>query len=54
MSIALTDPQISANNGYYYLNNGKCISSAKRLPGSHLALTVGELTERYYRHQTLT
>lgn len=54
MSIALTDSQISANNGYYYLNNGKCISSAKRLPGSHLALTVGELTERYYRHQTLT
>lgn len=46
MSIALTDPQISANNGYYYLNNGKCISSAKRLPGSHLALTVGELTEK--------
>ena len=46
MSIALTDPQISANNGYYYLNNGKCISSAKRLPGSHLALTVSELTEK--------
>ena len=46
MSIALTDPQISANNGYYYLNNGKCISSAKRLPGSHLALTVGELAEK--------
>ena len=46
MSIALTDSQISANNGYYYLNNGKCISSAKRLPGSHLALTVGELTEK--------
>ena len=46
MSIALTDPQISANNGYYYLNNGKCMNSAKRLPGSHLALTVGELAEK--------
>ena len=46
MSIALTDPQISANNGYYYLNNGKCMNSAKRLPGSHLALTIGELTEK--------
>lgn len=43
ISIALTDRQISANNGYYYLNNGKCMSSAKRLPGSHLALTIGEL-----------
>lgn len=46
MSIALTDPQISANNGYYYLNNGKCMNSAKRLPGSHLALTIGELAEK--------
>lgn len=45
-SIALTDHQISANNGYYYLENGKCMSSAKRLPGSHLALTIGELTEK--------
>lgn len=46
MSIALTDLQISANNGYYYLNNGKCMNSAKRLPGSHLALTIGELAEK--------
>lgn len=46
MNIALTDLQISANNGYYYLNNGKCMNSAKRLPGSHLALTIGELAEK--------
>ncbi len=46
MSIALTDHQISANNGYYYLSNGKCMNSAKRLPGSHLALTIGELAEK--------
>lgn len=39
LSIHLTDEQVSANNGYYYLNNGKCMNSAKRLPGSHLALT---------------
>lgn len=45
-SIALTDHQISANNGYYYLNNGKCMNSAKRLPGRHLALTIGELAEK--------
>lgn len=47
-SIDLTDEQVSANTGYYYLNNGKCMSSAKRLPGSHLALTIGELTEKIF------
>ncbi|WP_270570995.1 GNAT family N-acetyltransferase [Bacteroides eggerthii] len=46
MSIALTDQQLSTNSGYYYLNNGKCMSSAKRLPGRHLALTIGELAEK--------
>ena len=48
LSIHLTDEQVSANNGYYYLNNGKCMNSAKRLPGSHLALTIGELTEKIF------
>ena len=38
LSIHLTDEQVSANNGYYYLNNGKYMNSAKRLPGSHLHL----------------
>lgn len=48
LNISLTDEQINANNGYYYLNNGKCMNSAKRLPGSHLALTIGELTEKVF------
>lgn len=48
ITLRVTDEQISANNGYYYLNNGKCMSSAKRLPGSHLALTIGELTEKIF------
>lgn len=48
LNIALRDEQLSTNNGYYYLNNGKCMNSAKRLPGSHLALTIGELTEMIF------
>ena len=48
LSIHLTDEQVSAKNGYYYLNNGKYMNSAKRLPGSHLALTIGELTEKIF------
>ena len=48
ITLYVTDEQISANNGYYYLHNGKCMSSAKRLPGSHLALTIGELTEKVF------
>ncbi len=48
LNIHLTDEQVSTNNGYYYLNNGKCMVSAKRLPGSHLALTIGELTEKIF------
>lgn len=48
MQIELSDKQLSFNNGYYYLNNGKCMSSAKRLSGSHLALTIGELTEKIF------
>lgn len=47
-NIYLTDEQVSANNGYYYLSGGKCMNSAKRLPGSHLALTIGELTEKIF------
>lgn len=48
LSIRLTDEQVSTNNGYYYLNNGKCMESAKRLPGSHLALTIGQLAEKIF------
>ncbi|MDE6348604.1 MAG: GNAT family N-acetyltransferase [Bacteroides sp.] len=48
LSIYLTDEQVSTNNGYHYLNNGKYMNSAKRLPGRHLALTIGELTEKIF------
>lgn len=41
--LALTDEQIQANSGYYDLNNGHCMKSTKRLPGSHMTLTIGEL-----------
>ncbi len=44
LNIALIDEQISANNGYYYLNNGKCMFSEERLPEAHQQLTIGELT----------
>lgn len=46
MSIELTDEQLSANNGYYYLYKGKCMYDKQRLPGVHLQLTIGELTEK--------
>lgn len=45
-NLVLTDEQLQANTGYYYLNNGHCMKSAKRLPVSHLALTIGELTAK--------
>lgn len=45
-NLALTDEQLQTNTGYYYLNNGHCMKSVKRLPGSHLALTIGELTAK--------
>nr|MBP9507871.1 GNAT family N-acetyltransferase [Bacteroides sp.] len=38
LSIELTDEQISANNGYYYLCNGKCMCSQERLPETHIRL----------------
>lgn len=44
--ILLTDPQLESNNGCYLLHEGRCIKkSATQLPDSHLALTIGELTE---------
>lgn len=48
MNIILTDEQIDANNGYFYLNNGKCMSNKNRLSGSHLSLTIGELAETIF------
>lgn len=46
LNLSLTDEQISGNNGYYYLNNGRCMQSTKRLPGLHRSLTIGELAEQ--------
>lgn len=46
MNIVLTDAQLSANNGYYYLCNGKCMFSKERLPGGHQQLTISELSEK--------
>ena len=45
MSIELTDKYLSANNGYYNLNKGKCIYSKQRLSDSPLKLTISELGE---------
>lgn len=46
MNIELTDKVLTANNGYYYLCKGRCMFSKKRLPESHLQLTIGELCEK--------
>lgn len=49
MNIALTDAQLTANNGYYYLSNGKCMFSKERLLGGHQQLTIAELCEKVIR-----
>lgn len=49
MNIALTDAQLTANNGYYYLCNGKCMFSNERLPGGHQQLTIAELCAKVVR-----
>lgn len=46
MNIALTDEQLPANDGYYYLSEGKCRFSYEKLSGNHLQLTISELTTR--------
>ncbi|MCP3893818.1 MAG: GNAT family N-acetyltransferase [Bacteroides sp.] len=46
MSIELVDEQLSANNGYYYVCNGKCMYSEERIPETHIRLNIGELSER--------
>lgn len=48
-SIELTDDQLSVNNGYYYISKGKCHTNDKRLPGSHVSLTIAQLTEKILR-----
>lgn len=46
MNIELTDEQLTTNNGYYYLCKGKCMYSNQRLPGAHIQLTIGELSQK--------
>lgn len=46
MNIALTDKQLSSNNGYYYIYKGKCRISKKKYPGTCQRLTIGELSEK--------
>lgn len=46
MQLELSDKQLSVNNGYFYLCKGKCMYSTKRLPGAHIQMNIGELTER--------
>ena len=48
MQLELSDKQLSVNNGYYYLNKGKCMYSHRRLPGAHERLTIGQLTEKIF------
>lgn len=44
-NIELTDEQLTANSGYYYLDRGHCMTSTRRLPGTHLSFSVAQLTE---------
>ena len=46
MQLAVSDKQLSVNNGYYYLYKGKCRYSTERMPGTHISMTISELTER--------
>ena len=46
MQLEVSDKQLSVNNGYYYLSDGKCRYSAERLPGAHIQTNINELTEK--------
>lgn len=46
MQLEVSDKQLSVNNGYYYLSDGKCRYSAERLPGAHIQTNISELTEK--------
>ncbi|WP_291528472.1 GNAT family N-acetyltransferase [Bacteroides sp. UBA939] len=48
MNIELSDNELSANNGYYYLNRGKCMYSHRRLPGVHEHLSIGQLADKIF------
>ena len=45
INIALTDEQLSANSGYYYMTGGKCTFSTEPLLGSHRQFTPATLAE---------
>ncbi len=46
MQLEVSDKQLSVNNGYYYLSDGKCRYSAERMPGAHIQTNISELTEK--------
>ena len=46
MQIELSDEQLSANNGYYSLYQGKCIFSKMPRSTTYSKLTISELTKR--------
>lgn len=46
MQLEVSDKQLSVNNGYYYLSDGKCRYSTERLPGTHIQMNISELTVR--------
>lgn len=46
IQMEVSDKQLSVNNGYYYLSDGKCRYSTERLPGAHIQMNISELTER--------
>ena len=46
LNLELTDDQIASNNGHYYLNRGKCMYSKERLPGTHVSLSIAQLSEQ--------
>lgn len=49
INIALSDNRIESNNGYYYINNGKCMAAGKdRIRGAHIELNMKELAERIF------
>ena len=49
MQLEVSDKQLSVNNGYYYLCNGKCMYSTERLPGAHIPMNISELTGRIFQ-----
>ena len=49
MQLEVSDKQLSVNNGYYNLCNGKCMYSTERLPGAHIPMNISELTGRIFQ-----